>query len=218
MLTLVGANLNYSSWTMRAWLALRHAGVDFRFHDVGLKTSNNWKERILSFCGAGTVPILVEGPLSIHESLAICEYVAELYPSAQLWPADLQLRARARAVSTEMATSFVALREAMPTNLRGRSQSTPGGPAIFHDVARVIDIWESSLAARPVGGPFLFGAFGIADCMFFPVATRFRTYGVHLPSASASYVAALFENEYVRELLTLAEQQPVIEQYEVFLR
>src|SRR6188768_3142212 len=101
MLRLVCANLNYSSWSMRPWLALMHAGLPFKTHDVGLKTQPDWRERILAFSGAGKVPILVDGSLSIHESLAICEYVAELAPAAKLWPQDAQLRARGRAISCE---------------------------------------------------------------------------------------------------------------------
>ena len=99
MLRLVCGNLNYSSWSVRPWLALKHAGLPFRTHDVGLKTEDGWKDRILSFSGAGLVPVLVDGSLSIHESLAICEYVAELAPAARLWPEDDKLRARGRAIS-----------------------------------------------------------------------------------------------------------------------
>src|SRR6186713_509616 len=99
MLRLVCANLNYSSWSMRPWLALKHAGLEFKTHEVGFKAQEGWRERILAFSGAGKVPVLVDGALSIHESLAICEYVAELFPEAGLWPEDRTLRARGRAIS-----------------------------------------------------------------------------------------------------------------------
>ncbi len=135
MLTLVGANLNYSSWTIRAWLALKHAGLPFRFHDVGLKTSANWKDKILSFSGAGKVPILIDGSLSVHESLAIGEYVSELAPTANLWPGDLKLRARGRAISCEMLSSFTALRTAMPCNLRARAPN-PNAAAFQTDAVQ----------------------------------------------------------------------------------
>src|SRR3954470_5456873 len=128
MLRLVSANLNYSSWSIRPWLALKHAGLPFRAHDIGLKTEEGWKERILSFSGAGQVPILVDGSLSTHESLAICEYVAELAPAARLWPENAQLRARGRAIACEMHSGFAQLRRAMPMNLRGRARTTPKSP------------------------------------------------------------------------------------------
>src|SRR3954464_2954690 len=110
MLRLVCGNLNYSSWSMRPWLALKHSGLDFRAHDIGLKTEAGWKERILSFSGAGQVPVLIDGSLSIHESLAICDTVAQLQPAARLWPADDKLRARGRAISCEMHSGFQQLR------------------------------------------------------------------------------------------------------------
>ena len=215
MLRLVCANLNYSSWSVRPWLALKHAGLAFRPHDVGLKTEHGWQDRILAFSGAGKVPVLVDGSLSVHESLAICEYVAELAPHARLWPEDLKLRARGRAIACEMHSGFAALRQALPMNLRSRSRSTPGGPAIEQDISRVLDIWQASLATAP--GPFLLGEFSIADCMFFPVAARFRTYGVALQDFAAAYSTKLFELPFVRELEELAKATPAIPEYDAAL-
>jgi glutathione S-transferase len=209
MLRLVGGNLNYSSWTLRAWLALQHAGAEFRFHDVGLNASPGWKDRILAFSGAGKVPVLIDGSLSIHESLAICEYLAELYPERELWPRDRLLRARGRAISCEMLSSFSVLRHKMPMNIRGRSNYTPSGGGLDADIARMLDIWGASLEAS--GGPFLLGPFSIADCMFAPVATRFRTYGIVLPELAARYAEHLFELPSMRELEAIAAQQPVID-------
>jgi glutathione S-transferase len=215
MLRLVCGNLNYSSWSVRPWLALKHAGLEFRTHDVGLRTEEGWKDRILSFSGAGKVPVLVDGPLSVHESLAICEYVAELAPAARLWPEDRALRARGRAISCEMHAGFSHLRNNMDMNLRARAQRTPHSPAIDADVARVLDIWQASLGSN--GGPFLLGAFSIADCMFFPVATRFRTYAVPLPDFARDYAAALFDLPFVRELEQLAATTPAIAEYDAAL-
>lgn len=215
MLRLVCGNLNYSSWSIRPWLALKHAGLPFRVHDVGLKTEEGWKDRILAFSGAGHVPILVDGSLSIHESLAICEYVAELAPDAQLWPANAQLRARGRAISCEMHSGFASLRQAMNHNLRGRAKVTPHGAAVDADIARILDIWQASLTSS--GGPFLLGAFSIADCMYFPVASRFRTYGVPLPEAAQAYCAALFGLPAVQELEELARVTPPIPEYDAQL-
>ena len=215
MLRLVCANLNYSSWSMRPWLALKHAGLAFRAHDVGLKTEEGWKDRILAFSGAGRVPVLVDGSLSIHESLAICEYVAELAPAARLWPEDRALRARGRAIACEMHSGFSALRHAMDCNLRGQARATPKSPQVDADVARVLDIWRASLSSN--GGPFLLGDFSIADCMYFPVASRFRTYGVALPADAQAYSAALFALPFVKELEQLAQTTPAIPEYDAAL-
>jgi glutathione S-transferase len=215
MLRLVLGNLNYSSWSVRPWLALKHAGLPFRSFDVGMKTDDGWKERILSFSGAGKVPILVDGSLSVHESLAICEYVSELAPDSRLWPESSQLRARGRAISCEMHSGFAALRQAMSMNLRARAARTPQSSAIDADIARILDIWRASLSSS--SGGFLLGDFSIADCMFFPVASRFRTYGVNLPEYAASYSATLFALPIVRELEELAGATPAIAEYDAAL-
>lgn len=215
MLRLVCGNLNYSSWSVRPWLALKQSGLPFRAHDIGLKTEQGWKERILSFSGAGQVPVLVDGSLSVHESLAICEYVAELAPAARLWPEDIKLRARGRAIACEMHSGFSHLRHAMDMNLRARARRTPKSPQIDTDIARVLDIWRASLSSN--GGPFLLGEFSIADCMFFPVATRFRTYGVELPEFAQQYSAALFGLPSVQELEQLALATPAIAEYDAAL-
>jgi glutathione S-transferase len=169
----------------------------------------------LSFSGAGKVPVLVDGSLSIHESLAICEYVAELAPAAKLWPEDPQLRARGRAIASEMHSGFSALRQTMSTNLRARSPRTPHSPEVDADIARILDIFRASLSTAQ--GRFLLGEFSIADCMFFPVVTRFRTYGVPLPADAAAYSAALFELPFVQELERLAQDAPAIPEYDAAL-
>jgi glutathione S-transferase len=216
MLRLVCGNLNYSSWSVRPWLALKHADLPFRIHDIGLKTEDGWKDRILSFSGAGQVPVLVDGSLSVHESLAICEYVAELAPASQLWPDDLRLRARGRAIACEMHSGFSHLRRAMSMNLRGRASATPKSPELDRDIARVLDIWSASLSSS--GGPFLLGPLSIADCMYFPVVTRFRTYGVPLPTEAQSYAEALFALPIVRELEAIAASTPPIAEYDASLQ
>lgn len=215
MLRLVSGNLNYSSWTIRPWAALRYAGAEFRVHDVGLKTSPDWKETILNFSGAGKVPILVDGALSIHESLAICEYVAELYPQAKLWPDDRRLRARGRALSCEMLSSFSTLRTLMPNNIRGRATYSPSSEELSRDIARIFDIWQLSLQSN--GGPFLLGAFSIADCMFLPVSFRFRTYQVPLPADIQQYCETLWSLPLVNELESLAAVAPAIPEYDAAL-
>lgn len=215
MLTLVGGNLNYSSWTIRPWLALRHAGIPFRFHDVGLRTREGWKDRILAFSGAGKVPILVDGPSSIHESLAICETLAERVAPGVLWPVDASLRARGRAISCEMMSSFAALRNELTCNVRGRSRTPPLSDAARADIARIVDIFTASLEGG--GGPYLLGDFSIADCMYAPVVTRFRTYGVELPEAAARYSAAVFSHPAMVELEAIAAEQPSIAEYDAYV-
>jgi glutathione S-transferase len=213
MLRLVVGNLNYSSWSMRPWLALKHAHADFKLHDIGMMADTDWRDRVRSFSGAGKVPILVDGNLSVHESLAICEYVAELFPEARLWPVDVKLRARGRAISCEMLSGFQALRARLSCNLRGRAERTPGGADA--DIARILDIWEASLGAS--GGPFLLGEFSIADCMFFPVASRFRTYRVALPVAARAYCERLFQRPDTLELEQIAAKTPPIAEYDALL-
>jgi glutathione S-transferase len=137
------------------------------------------------------VPVLHDGGLVIWDSLAICEYAHELAPAAQLWPTDRAARARARAASAEMHSGFAALRRDMSMNLvedrRGRGHT----PDALADARRVHTIWREALATSGSGGPFLFGAFSIADAMFAPVTTRFTTYGVELDAPCAAYVAAI---------------------------
>ena len=158
---------------------------------------------------------MVDGSLSIHESLAICEYVAELQPAARLWPEDAKLRARGRAIACEMHSGFGHLRGAMYMNLRGSAKATPKSPEIDRDIARILDIWAASLSSS--GGPFLLGELSIADCMYFPVASRFRTYGVALPDDARAYSAALFALPFVKELEELAKTAPAIPEYDAAL-
>lgn len=212
---LIVGNLNYSSWSMRPWLGLKVAGIPFTTWDVGLKTTPGWKERIQQFSGAGKVPILVDGALSLHESLAILEYIAELAPEARLWPTDRALRARGRALSLEMASSFQLLRTAMPTNLRGRARYAFDETEVAADLARVREVWEVSLAAT--GGPYLLGDFSIVDCMFFPVLTRFRTYGVPLSGEAKGYADRVFALGPVQELEQIAEREAPIAEYDAAL-
>ena len=212
MLRLVSANLNYSSWSMRAWLALEASGLEYRLHDVGLKTKDGWKQRILSFSGAGQVPILVDGQLSVHESLAICEYVAELAPDRFLWPEERQLRARGRAISCEMLSGFSVIRTAMPSNLRARAASRPSADGLQAELERVFGIWEASLEST--GGPFLLGELSIADFMYMPLMGRFRTYGIELSPHAERYSAALLAHPLIQKLDANSLTEPPIAEYD----
>lgn len=212
---LVIAPLNYSSWSVRAWLALDHSGADFKTHEIALFVDPGWREKVLQFSGAGKVPVLIDANLSVHEALAICEYAAERFPAAKLWPDDSSLRARARAVSTEMSTGFVSIRNEMAMNYRGTSSRFSPSDATSREIERVLDIWNASLSTSP--GPYLFGDFSIADCMYVPVLSRFRTYGVALQGQVAGWEARIWEHPSVAKWTMLAEKSVAIPKYDSLL-
>lgn len=186
--TLVIGNKNYSSWSLRPWLALRVAGIAFEEVRIALYVPGS-KQQILCHTPAGKVPVLVAPEVTVWESLAILEYLADRHPEAGLWPADAEQRARARAVSTEMHAGFAALRANLTMNLRKTFPDHPATPDVMADIARIQTIWAECL--KRSGGPFLFGAFGNADAMFAPVVTRFITYSVSTDAACARYMAAV---------------------------
>ncbi|MEM7433740.1 MAG: glutathione S-transferase family protein [Myxococcota bacterium] len=214
MMRLVVGPLNYSSWSLRPWLALKHAGADFKTHEIALFVEPDYREQILRFSGAGKVPILVDDQLSIHESLAICEYVAERYPAAGLWPDDIQLRARARAISAEMSAGFLNVRGEMPMNCRGRASAFEPSADTQREIDRIFDIWNASLTTSP--GAFLFGGFGIADCMYMPVLSRFRTYGVALPEPVQAWASHMWAHPAVEEWAELAQRSPSVPHYDAY--
>lgn len=186
-LTLVIGNKNYSSWSLRPWLAMRHAGILFD-ERLLLLFDENWKEAIAALSPSGRVPVLLHGERTMWETLAILEYVNELFPDAGLWPVDRDARARARAVANEMHAGFNALRNRMPMNLRRQDLKGRGrGPGVADDIARICAIWRDCRARYGAGGDFLFGAFGAADAMYAPVVTRLDTYGVDLDETCAAY-------------------------------
>jgi glutathione S-transferase len=186
-------NKNYSSWSMRPWLALRWAGIAFDEVVIPLGGEGYGRSKIPAIRAvspSGKVPALQHGDLVIHDSLAICEWAAEQRPGL-LWPADAGLRARARAAACEMHAGFSALRRDLSMNIRRRMAAPPPwAPDTQDDLARLFALWEDALARH--GGPWLFGHRSIADAFFAPVATRLRTYAVAPPPASAAYIAHLF--------------------------
>ena len=185
---LVIGNKNYSSWSLRPWLALKMAGIAFEEVRISLYGPGA-KEAILRHSLAGKVPVLHDGDTTVFESLAICEYAAELAPQTGLWPADAAARAHARSISAEMHAGFGALRGSMPMNVRHRGErlAEPPSELVRADVMRITAIFEECRARHAAAGPFLFGAFTIADAMFAPVVSRFATYSVALPAASQAY-------------------------------
>jgi glutathione S-transferase len=191
-LTLVIGNKNYSSWSLRPWLAMKQAGLAFDEMRISLRQPGT-TARILEYSPSGRVPCLVDGSLTVWDSLAICEYVNEQYAGGSLWPRDVGARARARAVSAEMHSGFAAVRTHLSMDIRGRyperGAAALARPDVAAEVARIHALWTESLSAS--GGPFLFGGFSIADAFFAPVVTRFRTYAVPLTAALARYSDAV---------------------------
>ncbi|MDX1575692.1 MAG: glutathione S-transferase family protein [Kiloniellales bacterium] len=186
---IVLGNKNYSSWSLRGWLALKRCGVAFDEEVIPLY-QDDWRARLLAVSPAGKVPVLLHGERTVWDSLAIVEYLAELFPEAGLWPDETGARALARAVSAEMHAGFAALRDDMPMNFRGdvdAPRAPRGGAAVEADIARVVELWRDCRARFGAGGPFLFGAFSAADAFYAPVAARFAAYHVDLPAPAADY-------------------------------
>lgn len=221
-LKLTVLSLRYSSWSMRPWLALTHAGAVFETETVELphmqrggKTTSLAQRRALGSV-RGLFPVLRVDGTPIHESLAICEYVADTHPAARLWPDDALRRAEARAVASEMVSGFTSMRGEMSCHWLGRVPNFKPSAAARADIDRVFELWGEQLERS--GGPFLFGRFSIADAMYFPVLTRFRTYGVDLPGPLASYASALEAHPAVGALLEKARTAPRIPVYDDALR
>ncbi|HSS02895.1 MAG TPA: glutathione S-transferase family protein [Kofleriaceae bacterium] len=187
-LTLYVGNKRRSSWSLRPYVALAQSGLAFETVMISLDLPTT-KTDIKKVNPAGRLPVLHHDGLAVWDSLAICEYVNELAPAAQLWPADRVQRAKARAISAEMHSGFAALRQNMSMDLVVDHRGEGHTREALADAARVMDIWREALAAS--GGPFLFGKFTIADAMFAPVTTRFTTYGVELDATCRGYVDAI---------------------------
>lgn len=183
---IVLGNKNYSSWSLRGWLALKRCGIAFDEEVIPLY-QDDWRARLLAVSPAGKVPVLLHGGRTIWDTLAIVEYLAEIFPEAGLWPQERDARALARAISAEMHAGFAPLREDMPMNFRGDVDTPRRGEAVDADIARVVEIWRDCRARFGADGPFLFGAFSAADISYAPVAARFAAYDVDLPEAAAAY-------------------------------
>lgn len=206
MLKLVIGNKNYSSWSMRPWVLMTQAGIPFEEIQVWLGEPDT-AAQIARHSPSGRVPALLDGDLTVWDSLAICETLAERFPDKHLWPADARARARARAVAAEMHSGFAALRTRMPMNIRNRYPGKGMNAEVAADVARIAAIWGECVAA---GGPYLFGDFGIVDAMFTPVVFRFRTYGVALPDIARGYLERMLATPALQTLdhLAAAEGHP----------
>ena len=201
---LVIGNKNYSSWSLRPWLLLKHLGVDFDEVRIPLYIEGS-RERILEYSPAGKVPVYIDGGVIVWESLAIMEYLAESHPS--VWPAGREARTMARSISAEMHAGFTALRDKMPHNARAVGRQVTVTPGLAKDVERVIEIWETSRRDYGSGGPWLFGGFSAADAMYAPVVFRFRTYGVTPPGLAGEYMKAVLADPHMRDWLRAGEEE-----------
>ncbi len=190
-LKLVIGNKNYSSWSMRPWVALRAAGIAFEEIFIPLYTGPADKQRILDVSKSGKVPALIDGDLTVWDSLAIIEYAAERFPEARLWPEGIAARAYARSISAEMHSGFTALRNECGMNLHRPVRAKPLSEAARADIARVQEIWTDCRTRHAAEGPFLFGAFSAADAMYAPVVHRFRIYAIDVSPVVRDYMTAM---------------------------
>ncbi len=210
-LHLVIANKNYSSWSLRPWLAMKVAAIPFAETVVSLDRPDFKTDvrRLAGVAPAGKLPVLLDGSIRVWESLAILEYLAEKFPGAGLWPVDAGARARARAVAAEMHAGFARLRRQLPMNVCRRVKPLPLDQATIEDIARIETIWRDCRDSYGRGGgPFLFGAFGAADAMYAPVVWRFRTYAVAVSDTSRAYMDAVLDLPAMAEWRDAARREP----------
>lgn len=202
---LVIGDKNLSSWSLRPWLALRAAGVDFDEALIRLDRPDT-AARIAEHSGAGKVPVLHHGALRVWESLAICEYVAEQWAEARLWPEERQARAVARAMSAEMHAGFPALREECSMDLQRRAPKQLSA-SCRRDIERVCELWRMARGRHHAEGPYLFGHFTIADCMYAPVATRLVSYEVAVDEVCTAYRDAVLDHPAMQEWTAAASKE-----------
>ncbi len=207
--TLVVGNKNYSSWSLRAWLMLKQAEVDFDEELIPLYTPGSRNE-LMRLSPSGRVPVLRHGDLTIWETIAIGEYLAELSPLAGLWPKAKEARAVARAVSAEMHAGFAALRGHFPMNMRSAFPNRPPTPEAQTDINRIEAIWRDCRKRFGGEGDFLLGSLSIADAMYAPVVSRFRTYKIDLDAEAQRYADAIWALPAFQEWLTAAGNEPMI--------
>jgi len=213
-LTLYIGNKAYSSWSLRAWLAVQATGAACQEVRIPLYQDSS-AAALARFSPTGRVPVLRDGELVVWDSLAICEYLAELHPAARLWPADPNERAHARSISAEMHSGFTALRQALPMNARATGRRVRRDAAVERDVARVCAIWRDCRAASAQRGPWLFGEFGIPDCMFAPVVLRFHTYDVPCGPVERDYMTAMLSHPPLQAWMSAAaREQEAVEENE----
>ncbi len=217
-LTLTIANKNYSSWSLRPWFLLHALDIPFREQRVPLAQTDT-RERILAVSPSGRVPVLQDGELTVWDSLAICEFIAERFPDRAIWPRDTAARAQARSVAAEMHSGFAALRTSMPMNCRAHGRTVARSTELTQDIDRVQSIWRTCRSRFGSAGPWLFGAFSVADAMFAPVAFRFQTYGVDGDEAVRAYGRTVLDHPAIRRWAADAAAEPeILDHFEVGCR
>ena len=209
-LKLILGNKNYSSWSLRPWIAMRHTEIPFEEEVVQLDFDGDGPSNahLKNYSPAGRVPVLYHGDMAIWESLAILEYIAELFPQKALWPEDRLTRARARTVANEMHAGFGALRAELPMNVRRVPSKVDYSPSAQADIDRIQEMWAKCRATYGGDGPFLFGAFSIADAMYAPVANRLAVYDTDLVLPAADYVQTILNLPAYLEWKVAAEAEP----------
>lgn len=201
--TLVIGNKNYSSWSLRPWLLMKHAGIPFAEVRVALY-EGAYRDELRKYTPAGKVPVLLDGALAVWDSLAIAEYLAERHPDQKLWPADASMRAIARSISAEMHSGFGALRSSMSMNCRRTFPGHGRTPETAQDIERIQRMWSECRTRAGDSGPFLFGSFTIADAMYAPVVLRFKTYAVELEPLAQRYADTMLALPALREWIAAA--------------
>jgi glutathione S-transferase len=212
--TLYIGNKNYSSWSLRPWLALKQTGAAFEEVLIPLDQPES-ADDLRRHSPSGRVPVLRHGQILVWESLAICEYLAELFPAAQLWPADAAQRAHARAISSEMHSGFADLRRNLPMDITRRWPAGARLDRVRSDIERITAMWRECRTRFGTEGDFLFGRFTIADAMYAPVTTRFVTYGVPLDPVCEAYAAAVQRWPAMQEWTAAAAREPWVIAYDV---
>lgn len=211
LLLVVGSH-NYSSWSLRPWLLLRHLGLAFNVRQLPLDTPD-FETQIGALSPTRRVPVLLHGAVRVWESLAICEYVSELAGGAG-WPADAARRAAARAVAAEMHAGFGTLRTSCPMNVRATGRRVPMTPPLERDLRRIDAIWSGCRRDNGELGPYLFGAFSVADAMFAPVVLRVRSYGLPLSELSRRYQETMLSDAFLGEWIEASGRETQVIPYE----
>lgn len=213
-LTLVLANKAYSSWSLRPWILMKQFRIPFDEIVIPMDRPET-RGAMLKYAPTAKCPSLHDGKIAVWESLAIVEYLAELFPEKAIWPRGKAARAHARTLSNEMHAGFSALRQACPTNFRRPVKAIPLGPEVLADVGRIDHAWASARDAFGKAGPFLFGRFSAADAMFAPVVNRFQTYDAPVSKAARAYMEAMMALPAWKAWIAAAEAEPWrIERYD----
>ncbi len=214
-ITIYLGNKNYSSWSLRGWLMLKASGLEFDEVVIPLDEPTT-RETVLRHSPSGRVPAIKNGEQTVWDTLAIGEYLNEIAPEARLWPADPAARALARSVAAEMHSGFEGLRGHFPMNMRSTFADRPPTPAAQADINRIAAIWRDCRRRFGGTGEFLFGEFTIADAMFAPVVSRFRTYKIAADEVAQAYGEAIWNLPAMQEWLQAAKKEPMVIPYAEF--